>query len=106
MFSYQTIDIPILVGIYILNKPLFNIRAHAGPVLSYVTASPLITDFNDLNINDFKDNYVGIQAGIGFDVWFLTIDARIEQSFNIFINGSNYLATNRVYLLSAGIKLF
>jgi len=106
LFSYQTIDIPILLGINIINKPIFNLRVHAGPVLSYVTTDPLISDLTNLNIDDLKDNYVGIQAGIGFDLWFVTIDARVENSFNIFIDNSNYSAANRVYLLSAGIKLF
>jgi len=49
---------------------------------------------------------VGIQAGVGCDIWFLTLDARIENSFNIFIKSSNYSATDRAYLLSVGIKLF
>jgi hypothetical protein len=106
IFSYQTIDIPILVGYSIINKPIFNLRVHAGPVLSYITADPLISDLKDLNNDDLKDNYIGIQAGVGFDLWFVTIDARIENSFNIFIKNSNYSVTNRVYLLSAGIKLF
>jgi hypothetical protein len=106
LFNYQTIDIPLLLGINIINKPIFNFRIHAGPVLSYVTTEPLISDLNDLNIDEFKDNYIGIQAGIGFDLWFVTIDARVENSFNIFIEDSNFSAANRVYLLSAGIKIF
>jgi hypothetical protein len=106
LFSYQTIDIPLLLGVNIINEPIFNLRVHAGPVLSYVTVDPLISDIKDLNIDDLKDNYLGIQAGIGFDLWFITIDARIENSFNIFIKDSNFSAANRVYLLSAGIKIF
>jgi hypothetical protein len=105
-FSYQTIDIPILLGINIIKRPAFNLRVNAGPVLSYVTSDPTIFDLTDLNIDELKDNYIGIQAGIGIDLWFLTLDARIENSFNIFIDNSNYSAANRVYLLSAGIKLF
>jgi len=106
LFSYQTIDIPLLLGINIINKPIFNFRVHAGPVLSYVTADPLISDLNNFNIDEFKDNYIGIQAGVGFDLWFITIDARVENSFNIFIEDSYFSAANRVYLLSAGIKIF
>jgi len=106
LFSFQTIDIPLLIGYNIINQPIFNLRVHAGPVLSYVTADPLISEITNLNIDDLKDNYIGIQAGIGFDLWFITIDARIENSFNIFIDDSNYSSANRVFLLSAGIKLF
>jgi hypothetical protein len=106
VFSYQTIDIPILIGVYIINKPIFNLRVNAGPVLQYVTADPILSDASHLNIDELKDNYIGIQAGIGFDLWFLSFDARIENSFNIFIDNSNFSAANRVYLISAGIKLF
>jgi hypothetical protein len=106
LFSYQTIDIPFLLGYKIINGQVFNLRVYTGPVLSYVTSDPNISELTDLNIDELKDNYIGIQAGIGFDLWFVTIDARIENSFNIFIANSNYSAANRVYLLSAGIKLF
>lgn len=106
IFSFQTIDIPLLIGFNIINKPIFNLRVHAGPVLSYVTSEPIISEISNFNIDDLKDNYVGIQAGIGFDLWFITIDARIENCFNIFIDNSNFSNANRVYLLSAGIKLF
>jgi len=103
--SYQTIDVPILLGINLINKPIFNFRLFGGPVLSYVTSTEA-SEILDFNINELKDNYIGIQAGLGFDLWFVTIDARIENSFNIFIDDSNYSASNRIYLISAGIKLF
>jgi hypothetical protein len=106
LVSYQTIDIPLLLGVTIINKPIFNLRIHGGPVLSYVTVDPIVTDIKDFNIDELKDNYIGIQAGVGFDLWFVSIDARIENSFNIFIDDSNYSATNRMYIISAGIKLF
>jgi hypothetical protein len=105
-FTYQTIDIPVLLGVYIINKPIINLRVNAGPVLSWVTPNSIISEVSDLNIDELKDNYIGIQAGIGFDVWFVTVDARVEDSFNIFINSSQYSAANLVYLLSVGIKLF
>lgn len=106
IFSYQTIDIPILIGYHIVKKPIFNFRANIGPVLQYVTTKPIIEDISNFNVDELKDNYIGIQAGIGFDLWFISIDARVENSFNIFINNSSYSAANRVYLISAGIKLF
>lgn len=104
--NYQTIDIPLLIGFHIYNKPNFNLRVYGGPVLSYITTEPLIDDINNFDINELKDNYIGIQAGVGVDLWFITLDARIENSFNIFIDDSQYQAANRVYLLSAGIKIF
>jgi len=106
VFSYQTIDIPLLLGVNIINKPVFNLRVHAGPVLQYVTSDPILSEVSHLNIDELKDNYIGIQAGIGLDIWFISVDARIENSFNIFVANSSFTAANRVYLLSAGIKLF
>ncbi|HPR31432.1 MAG TPA: outer membrane beta-barrel protein [Prolixibacteraceae bacterium] len=105
-FRYQTVDIPILLGYHLVHQANFNIRFYGGPVLSYITVEPLIRNVSDLSIDDLKDNYIGLQLGVGFDVWFVTIDARMESAFNIFIEGSQYSAANRVFLLSAGIKLF
>lgn len=104
--TYTTIDLPILLGYKLIDKPMFNFRVNAGPVLSWVTTEPMINELSDLNVNELKDNYLGIQAGIGIDLWMISIDARVETSSNIFIDKSNYSASNRVYLITAGIKLF
>jgi hypothetical protein len=105
-FGYQTIDIPILLGFHLINKSIFNFRLYGGPLLSYVTTDPNIEDFPDFNVEELKDNFIGVQIGVGFDLWFVTIDARVENTFNIFIESSEYSAANQVYLISAGIKLF
>ena len=105
-FDYQTIDIPVLFGIKLIKRDLINLRLHAGPVFSYVTANDLISDIPNLDRNDLNDRYVGWQVGAGLDVWFLTLDARVETSSNILGPSSVYEARNRLYLLSAGIKLF
>ena len=104
--TYNTIDVPILLGYKLIDKPMFNFRVNIGPVLSWVTTEPMIEELSDLNINELKDNYLSIQAGIGMDIWMISLDARVETSSNIFIDKSNYSASNRVYLITAGIKLF
>lgn len=105
-FDYQTIDIPVLLGIKLIKRDLVNLRVHAGPVFSYVTANDLMSELPDLSRDDLNDRYIGWQIGAGFDIWFLTIDARVETSSNILSANSPYEARNRLYLLSAGIKLF
>lgn len=105
-FNYQTIDVPALIGIKLINKSLVNFRVYTGPVFSYVTANSFFTEISNFNADDLNNRYVGWQLGTGLDVWFLTIDARIENSANILTPDSPYKAMNRVYLLSAGIKLF
>lgn len=105
-FNYQTVDVPVLLGIKLINKPILNLRIHGGPVFSYVTANSFISEISDFNASDLNDRYMGWQVGAGVDLWFLTVDARIENSMNILNTDSNYQARNRAYLLSAGIKLF
>ena len=106
IFNYQTIDVPALIGIKLINRDLINLRIHGGPVFSYITVNSFTTDIANFNTNDLNNQYVGWQLGAGIDIWFLTIDARIENSSNILASTSDYKIRNRVYLLSAGIKLF
>ncbi|MBN2806016.1 MAG: PorT family protein [Prolixibacteraceae bacterium] len=105
-FNYQTIDLPVLAGIKLINRSLINFRIHGGPVFSYITTSSLITEINNFDANDLKERYMGWQIGAGIDFWFLTVDARIENSANILNDQSQFQARNRTYLISAGIKLF
>jgi hypothetical protein len=105
-FNYQTIDVPVLAGIKLINRSLINFRIHGGPVFSYITASSLFTEINNFDSNDLNHRYMGWQIGAGIDFWFLTVDARIENSANILNEQSQFQARNRIYLISAGIKLF
>lgn len=106
IFNYQTIDVPALIGIKLINRDLINLRIHGGPVFSYVTVNSFSTEIANFNTADLNNRYMGWQLGAGIDFWFLTIDARIENSSNILATSSDYKIRNRVYLLSAGIKLF
>lgn len=106
-FEYKTIDVPVLAGIKFVNKKLFNFRLHGGPVFSFITNKEnFVSTISDLKAEDLNENYIGWQIGAGIDLWFFTIDARIENSTNVLTESSAYEAKNRMYLLSAGIKLF
>lgn len=105
-FKYQTVDVPVLLGYRILNGNNANLRINAGPVFSFITANDFKSDILDLDINKINDHYIGWQIGAGFDIWFITIDARMENSTNILTSDNLYSAKNRVYILSVGIKIF
>lgn len=105
-FNYQTVDVPVLLGIKLIKRDLINLRLHTGPVYSYMTTPSLITDISNLDPDDINDHYIGWQFGAGIDIWFLNFDARIENSANILAPESPYHAKNRSYLLTVGIKLF
>lgn len=106
VFDYQTLDVPVLLGVKLINGKLINLRIHCGPVFSYVTANSFVTDISDFNEADLNDRFMGWQIGAGIDVWFLSVDARIENNNQLLSNTSSYSVRNRVYLLSAAIKLF
>lgn len=105
-FSFQTIDVPVLVGFKIIDKSLVNVRVNTGPVFSYITGKELENDIANFDPNELTDRYVAWQLGAGVDFWFVTLDLRVESSSNLFNDISSFSAKNRVYLLSAGIKLF
>jgi hypothetical protein len=105
-FNYQTIDVPVVIGYKIIDRSLINLRLHGGPVFSYVTSNSLYSEITNLRSSDLSKRYIGWQIGLGIDIWFITIDGRIENSSNVLITESPFSAINQAYLLSVGIKLF
>ncbi len=83
-----SLDIPVLLGIKVIDTKLVNWRIMAGPEISFVVnkkvknvslTGPITTD----NVN--KVNWY-LQAGTGVDVLFLTLDIRYQLGLNNFIN--------------------
>lgn len=106
LIDYQAIDVPVLLGIKLINKKYFNLRANVGPLFSWVTSTNFSTSISNFSIEDLKNRQAGWQAGIGFDIWFITIDGRYEYNHNILNTSSDYSARNQSFLVSVGIKLF
>jgi len=77
--DFSRIDVPILVGV-----KLGPARLGIGPVGSYVLSNSyedLATLIPDLDLFS-KQMTWGFQAGLGLDVWKLSIDARYEGSLS------------------------
>ena len=105
--NFNKLDIPVMLGF-----KLGPLRLNAGPTGSLLINSPkaLITN------PDFKNNYnrmtYGYQAGLGFDLLFLTFDLRYEGSLQKYQNqiqnltGTKYNLDDRpsAFLFSVGIK--
>jgi hypothetical protein len=105
--NFNKLDIPIMLGF-----KLGPLRLNAGPTGSILINSPkaLITN------PDYKNNYsrmtYGYQAGLGFDLLFLTFDLRYEGSLQKYQNQIQNLAGTKVnlddrpnaFLFSVGIK--
>jgi len=79
--TYNSLDIPLLVGL-----KLGPLRLGAGPVGKvHLTNSKGITDIQGIK-EDFKAINFGYQAGIGLNLWKLTLDFRMERSLDRFGN--------------------
>jgi len=103
-FDLSTIDVPVLLGAKVIEKKMYNVRLNAGPVMSFVTKkSETDSSASSLNVDNVKNAYMGIQYGVGVDILFLALDARIENSFGDFYDGSGK-ERSKSFLLTLGIK--
>lgn len=105
-FNYQSIDLPVLLGYKIINRDFIKLRLSIGPVFTFVTTNSFYTEISNLNVNDLSKRYMGWQIGAGLDIWFITLDAHIENGSNILSPENQFIAKNRAYLLSVGFKIF
>jgi len=103
-FDFSTVDLPLLAGIKLFKGGFFNVRAMGGPLFSFVTSRDV--DGPKFGTDSFRDNFFGWQYGAGIDLWFITLDARFENSRNSVIQTSDFNVRSNTFLISAGIKLF
>ena len=104
--SFNKLDIPVMLG-----YKLGPLRINAGPTGSLLINSPKAIITNP----DYKNNYnkmtFGYQAGLGFDLLFLTFDLRYEGSLKKYQNqiqnltGTKYNLDDRpnAFLFSVGL---
>lgn len=118
-FTFNTIDVPVLVGYTLIDPPGFNVRVQAGPVASFVTNKKISVtsggieeDATDEDLAAFKDMNWGLQFGAGVDVLFLTVDVRYELGLNNMYNqpegaqaGDPSKFNNNVFFISVGWKI-
>ena len=102
-FYYKTMDIPVLLGYSLIKGEKFDLHVVAGPVFSNITSEDVKGD-NLLNKSFYEDNYVGIQYGLGIDIFFLTFDARMENGLDEFYKQPGFSVKNQTFMLSVGFK--
>ena len=122
--TFNTVDIPLLIGYKIMDPPTFNIRLQAGPVMSIMVNKKFEVSSEGIDAPEPSDQYEdafrdanwGLQFGAGVDFLFLTADLRYELGLNDMFDGGA-LATgnqdpsvgkfkNNVFMLSVGFKIF
>jgi len=71
------------MALYLIRTDLFKMRLYGGGVVNYLAA---IDNRGDLyNLDDFDSATVGVNAGLGLDFWFLTLDLGYEKGFTRFL---------------------
>lgn len=80
------------VGFNIVDGDGFKLRVNAGPAFSVITT----VDENDFDLNksDFKGANLTGNAGIGLDIFFLTLDYNYEFGFSDIFDNDTFSNTN------------
>ncbi len=106
-FDFNTLDIPVLFGVKVLEGEKAHLRILAGPVFSILTSNRIEGD-DILDKDYYRDNYYGYQYGIGADIFGITLDARIEHAANRFYQQTDQGVNlkNNSFMLSVGFKIF
>lgn len=117
--TLSTIDVPILLGLKIIDPPAFNIRLQAGPVASFVvnknfdiTLDGIKEEPDDAYKDAWSNMNWAMQFGAGVDVLFMTIDLRYELGLsNLYTSSEEAFiiheqVNNNLFFLSVGFKIF
>ncbi len=75
-----------------------------GPVFSNITKDD-VSGGVIFDESYYTKHYMGIQYGVGIDVLFFTIDARMENGLGKFYTQNGNNAKNNAFMLSVGIKI-
>lgn len=103
-FDYTSFDVPLLLGIQVVKDRAVGMHVVAGPVFSFLTSNKI--DGNDFFSEEFYgDSYIGFQYGVGLDILFLTLDARMEHGSNNLYEQPNFDGKNSTFMLSVGFKI-
>lgn len=90
-FDYKNIDIPLLLGYKIIKGKVLDLHIMAGPLFSFLVDEPNYPHELDPYLDEefFNRNLYGVQYGLGIDVLFLAIDARVEHGSKIYDSTGN-----------------
>jgi len=81
--SWNSVDLPVVIGYKIVDQGTFNVRAFAGGLYSY-SFNREISRAKDVNeiFTKFDKSNIGLTAGLGVDIDKLSIDLRYETGLS------------------------
>lgn len=81
--TWNSIDIPVVIGYKIIKNDDFNVRAFAGGVYSYAFNNKLsVSESLQDGFNKFDKSNIGVTGGIGVDYKNFTVDLRYEHGLS------------------------
>jgi hypothetical protein len=113
--TFNTIDVPLLLGYKILDLKIANLRAFAGPKFRLNAGSQIsfknLTEGANLDTKElegeFKNSQVGLEAGAGIDVLMFALDFRFNLINDVYqANWSTKPDLNSNFVISLAWKLF
>jgi hypothetical protein len=102
-FNFRTFDVPLLLGVRAIKGEIFDVQIVAGPVFSNITSKEISSD-EIFNSSFYSNHYFGFQYGIGVDVLFLTLHARMENGLGDFYSQAEKSGKNNTFMVSLGFK--
>lgn len=102
-------QIPVMLGIKIINGDMFGLNVQAGPVMSIMASKGVAGVEEVFTTKGLEDFSWGVQVGAGIDFLSFTLNARYEYSLSDIYNGSygatNFSAKANTFLVTLGWKL-
>jgi len=104
-FNLKTVDVPVLLGLKIIDQKALNLRILAGPTFSFLTDKSVKGQLTEDNL---KNSFFGWQYGVGVDFLFLSLDIRKESFSNNLYDTPNFDFDTKkgTFVVSLGMKLF
>ena len=105
-FNFKTFDVPLLLGVRAIKGEIFNVQVVAGPIFSNITSKEISAD-EVFDPSFFNNHYFGFQYGIGVDILFLTLQARMENGLTEFYSNPDpdkSSGKNKTFMVSLGFR--
>ncbi len=104
-FDLNSVDVPLLLGIKLIKGKNFNMHVVGGPVFSGILTKD-VSGGSMSNKSFYDDYFFGYQYGLGVDVLFITLDARMENGVSELYSDPTVNGKNQTFMLSLGLKFF
>lgn len=103
--KYNSFDIPVMVGLHILDLPVVKLRAYLGPVASFTGKLKWNEGKFGTHLDNDKMMWNG-KVGVGVDVWKLTFDIDYEKGLKKFQdNDAGKIKSPRSFNFTLGLKI-